>query len=153
MSVAVRCSKDLAGHWLLSCPWSFILASGPERNSCLYQVANVFMPCHQLSPSSEYHIPMSGISPSRKSSLDLFELDQSLLLFWHPKAMCYREKQVGFRAPSVTWANQYGPVELCNEFSLLIIWGEESCFQIIGSARNLWVPHCKSRAILGTISY
>lgn len=40
--MAVRCSKDLAGHWLLPCPWPLILASGPEHNSHLYQVANVF---------------------------------------------------------------------------------------------------------------
>lgn len=156
--MAVRCSKDLAGHWLLPCPWSLILASGPELISHLNQVANVSMPRQWLSPSSEYRIPMSGISPSRKSSLDRLELDQSLLLlFLHPKAVCYQEKQVGFTA-----RRSHGLIRMV--LSSCIIWVFSSdhlgrgvllsdhWFCNLLAVRNLWVPHCKGRAILGIIS-
>lgn len=112
--MAVRCSKDLAGHWLLPHPLSLILVSHPDPSSTTLTCVRCFYALSPTVASVRIPIPMSGRSPSRKPSLDWPELDQSWLLLWHPKAMCYHVKKVGLRAPYVTRTNQNGPIELCN---------------------------------------
>lgn len=152
MPVAVGCSKDLAGHWLLLHPVTHLVVL-PDPVSIALTCIRFLVFLYLVTVSSVrilYHrinnIPLQKAITRLAWARPVFATPE------HPKAMFYHGKQMRLRDPICKMGQLEWSWELCNvNFLIWSSWERSPGF--IDSAHwfcnllavlSLWVPHCEN---------
>lgn len=160
MPVAVGCSKDLSGHWLLLHPPSLILVALPDPVSTALTYIRLLMFLYLVTVSSVrilYH-RISNV-PLQKAITRLAWARSVLTTVEHVKAMYYHGKRMGLRDPVCHMGQPEWSWESCIvSFLIWSSWERSPWVLTVDSitCRLYSVTEfliVKMGSVLGTISY